>query len=140
MCAANLPVVIAGDYNVAPTALDIYSETSSWKNDALIQPAPRAAYARLVAQGWCDAVRTLHPDERIYTFWDYLRNAWGRDAGLRLDHLLLSPQLRPQLMAAGVDREWRGREHASDHAPAWIELGTQKPLPARTARKRRAKK
>jgi exodeoxyribonuclease III len=139
---ADLPVVIAGDYNVAPTSRDIYSETSSWKDDALIQPAPRAAYARLVAQGWCDAIRELHPEQRIYTFWDYLRNAWQRDAGLRLDHLLLSPQLHGRLRAAGVDREQRGREHTSDHAPAWIELAPArtalktKPRPARTRRTR----
>ena len=117
----DLPVVLAGDYNVAPTALDIYP-TRSWDEDALIQPRSRAAFASLVAQGWCDAVRALHPEQRIYTFWDYKRNRWPRDAGLRLDHLLLSPALAPRLMQAGVDRNLRGEEGASDHAPAWIVL------------------
>jgi exodeoxyribonuclease-3 len=117
----DLPVVLAGDYNVAPTPLDIYP-TRSWDKDALIQPKSRAAFASLVAQGWCDAIRTLHPEQRIYTFWDYKRNRWPRDAGLRLDHLLLSPALMPRLMKAGVDRKIRGEEGASDHAPAWIAL------------------
>ena len=117
-----LPVVLAGDYNVVPTDFDIYSATSSWKDDALLQPEPRAAYARLLAQGWCDCLRARHPDERIYTFWDYLRNAWGRNAGLRLDHILLSRTLSPRLRRAGVDRAERGQHHASDHAPTWIEL------------------
>jgi exodeoxyribonuclease-3 len=120
--AAELPVVLAGDYNVVPTDADIYSASSSWKNDALLQPAARAAFAELVVAGWCDALRALHPHQRIYTFWDYLRNAWGRDAGLRIDHVLLSPPLVSRLRAAGVDRDERGREHASDHAPVWIEL------------------
>jgi len=115
------PVVLAGDYNVVPTDADIYA-TRSWLKNALLQPAPRAAYRRLLAQGWTDAIRTLHPDERIYTFWDYLRNAWPRDAGLRIDHLLLSESVQPRLQRAGVDRHVRGRENASDHAPAWIEL------------------
>ena len=117
----DVPVVLAGDFNVAPTALDIYL-TRSWDKDALIQPKSRAAYASLVAQGWCDAIRTLHPDERIYTFWDYKRNRWPRDAGLRLDHLLLSPALAPRLAKAGVDRKIRGEDGASDHAPAWVVL------------------
>ncbi|HSC63574.1 MAG TPA: exodeoxyribonuclease III [Caldimonas sp.] len=115
------PVVLAGDYNVVPTDDDIYA-TRSWAKNALLQPAPRAAYRRLLAQGWTDAIRALHPDERIYTFWDYLRNAWPRDAGLRIDHLLLSESVQPRLQRAGVDRHVRGRENASDHAPAWIEL------------------
>ena len=115
------PVVLAGDYNVVPTDADIYA-TRSWLKNALLQPAPRAAYRRLLAQGWTDAIRALHPDERIYTFWDYLRNGWARDAGLRLDHLLLSESLRPRLRHAAVDRHVRGRENASDHAPVWIEL------------------
>src|SRR6185312_3364539 len=115
------PVVLAGDYNVVPTDDDIYA-TRSWLKNALLQPAPRAAYRRLLAQGWLDAVRALHPDERIYTFWDYLRNSWPRDAGLRIDHLLLSESIRPRLVAAGVDKHVRGRDNASDHAPAWIEL------------------
>lgn len=117
----DLPVVLAGDYNVAPTQIDIYP-TRSWDKDALIQPKSRAAYAALVDQGWCDAIRELHPEQRIYTFWDYKRNRWPRDAGLRLDHLLLSPALAPRLVKAGVDRSVRGEDGASDHAPAWIVL------------------
>ena len=118
----GLPVVLAGDFNVVPTDFDIYSATSSWKDDALLQPEPRAAYARLLAQGWCDAIRAQHPEERIYTFWDYLRNAWQRNAGLRIDHVLLSTPLRERLARAAVDRDERGQAHASDHAPAWVEL------------------
>jgi exodeoxyribonuclease III len=117
----ELPVVLAGDYNVAPTPLDIYP-TRSWDKDALIQPKSRAAFASLIAQGWTDAIRTLHPSKPMFTFWDYKRNRWPRDAGLRLDHLLLSPQVAPRLVKAGVDREVRGEEGASDHAPAWIVL------------------
>jgi exodeoxyribonuclease III len=117
----DLPVVLAGDYNVAPTALDIYP-TRSWDNDALIQPQSRDAFKALVAQGWTDAVRELHPSRPMFTFWDYKRNRWPRDAGLRLDHLLLSPALAPRLLKAGVDRKIRGEEGASDHAPAWIVL------------------
>ena len=119
--ASGLPVVLAGDYNVVPTDIDIYP-TKSWDNDALLQPESRAAYQRLLDQGWLDAIRTLHPDERVYTFWDYMRNRWPRDAGLRLDHLLLSEVLKERLVSAGVDREVRGAENASDHAPAWIVL------------------
>ncbi|KFL26132.1 exodeoxyribonuclease III [Devosia sp. 17-2-E-8] len=119
--ASGLPVVLAGDYNVVPTDFDIYP-TKSWDDDALLQPESRAAYRRLLDQGWLDSIRSLHPDERVYTFWDYMRNRWPRDAGLRLDHLLLSEPLKPKLVAAGVDREVRGLENASDHAPAWIEL------------------
>ncbi|MCC0043169.1 MAG: exodeoxyribonuclease III [Brucellaceae bacterium] len=115
------PVVLAGDYNVAPTELDIY-DTRSWDDDALIQPQSRAAFRKLVGRSWTDALRHLHPDERIYTFWHYRRNRWQRDAGLRLDHLLLSPNLRDRLTDAGVDRDVRGLEGASDHAPVWIEL------------------
>ena len=117
----DLPVVLAGDYNVAPEGLDIYP-TRSWDKDALIQPKSRAAFAALLAQGWLDAIRTLHPEAPMYTFWDYKRNRWPRDAGLRLDHLLLSPELAPRLAKAGVDRKVRGEEGASDHAPAWIVL------------------
>ena len=117
----DVPVVLAGDYNVAPTELDIYP-TRSWDKDALIQPKSRAAFNSLLAQGWTDAIRTLHPSEPMYTFWDYKRNRWPRDAGLRLDHLLLSPQLAPRLIQAGVDRKVRSEEGASDHAPAWIVL------------------
>lgn len=115
------PVILAGDYNVAPTEIDIYP-TTSWDDDALVQPESRAAYAKLLKQGWTDALRELHPGERIYTFWHYMRNRWPRDAGLRLDHLLLSPSLRKRVQAAGVDREVRGRTEASDHAPVWITL------------------
>lgn len=117
----DVPVVLAGDYNVAPTGLDIYP-TRSWDNDALIQPKSRAAFASLLAQGWTDAIRQLHPSQPMFTFWDYKRNRWPRDAGLRLDHLLLSPVLAPRLIKAGVERKLRGEEGASDHAPAWIEL------------------
>jgi exodeoxyribonuclease III len=117
----DIPVVLAGDYNVAPTELDIYP-TQSWDKDALIQPKSRAAFKSLVAQGWCDAIRDKHPSKPMFTFWDYKRNRWPRDAGLRLDHLLLSPVLAPRLIKAGVDRALRGEEGASDHAPAWIVL------------------
>jgi exodeoxyribonuclease-3 len=117
----DLPVVLAGDYNVAPTALDIYP-TKSWDKNALIQPRSRTAFASLIDQGWLDAIRTLHPEAPMYTFWDYKRNRWSRDAGLRLDHLLLSPALAPRLAKAGVDRAVRGEQDASDHAPAWIVL------------------
>lgn len=117
----DIPVVLAGDYNVAPTALDIYP-TKSWNRDALIQPKSRAAFKSLVAQGWTDAIRHFHPERPMFTFWDYERDRWRRDAGLRLDHLLVSPVLAPRLKKAGVDRMVRGEEGASDHAPAWIEL------------------
>lgn len=119
------PVVLAGDYNVVPTGQDIY-ETTSYDDDALLQPESRKAYAALLKQGWTDAIRKLHPDETIYTFWDYMRNRWPRNAGLRIDHLLLSPSIAPRLKAAGVDREVRGKPHPSDHAPAWIELSGPK--------------
>jgi exodeoxyribonuclease-3 len=117
----DIPVVLAGDYNVAPTEQDIYP-TKSWDQDALIQPKTRAAFKSLVAQGWLDAIRDRHPAKPMFTFWDYKRNRWPRDAGLRLDHLLLSPALAPRLLKAGVDRDMRGEEGASDHAPAWIVL------------------
>ena len=128
----DIPVVLAGDYNVAPTDIDIYP-TKSWDDDALIQPQSRSAYARLVKQGWTDALRELHPDERIYTFWYYLRHRWERDAGLRIDHLLLSPALAARLEAAGVDRAARGRSGASDHAPVRIELAMPKSRTRRRA-------
>ena len=124
LLAQDAPVVLAGDYNVMPTELDVY-KPERWVDDALFRPEVRAAYAELVAQGWTDALRTLHPGERIYTFWDYFRNAFGRDAGLRIDHLLLSPRLAPRLRAAAVDRDARGWEKASDHAPVWIELAEE---------------
>jgi exodeoxyribonuclease-3 len=119
--AANVPAVLAGDYNVVPTDLDIYP-TTSWANDALLQPESRAAFRRLLDQGWTDAIRALHPSEPMYTFWHYMRNRWERNAGLRIDHLLLSPPLANRLVEAGVDRQVRGQVDASDHAPAWIVL------------------
>ena len=119
--ATGAPVVLAGDYNVVPTDLDIYP-TKSWDRDALLQPQSRAAYQRLLAQGWTDAIRALHPKEPMYTFWDYMRKRWERDGGLRLDHILLSSVLTERLQSAGVDRHIRGLEDASDHAPVWVEL------------------
>jgi exodeoxyribonuclease-3 len=113
------PIVIAGDFNVAPTPLDIYP-TKSWDKDALVQPESRSAYAKLLEDGWTDAFRALYPDRRAYTFWDYKRNRWPRDAGLRLDHILLSGDLEPKLKKAGIDKAVRGEEGASDHAPMWI--------------------
>ena len=115
------PVVLAGDYNVIPTDQDVY-KPENWKDDALMQPESREAFFRLTAQGWTDALRQLHPDERIYTFWDYWRNAFGRNAGIRIDHLLLNPAAAKRLKAAGVDRDVGGREGASDHAPTWVDL------------------
>jgi exodeoxyribonuclease-3 len=117
----DAPVVLAGDYNVVPTDADIYP-TTSYKKNALVQPEARALFHQLLSQGWVDAIRALHPDEPMYTFWDYMRNRWQRDAGLRLDHLLLNPVAAKGLQDAGVDRAVRGAEHASDHAPAWIVL------------------
>lgn len=121
LLASGAPAVLAGDFNVMPTDLDVYAP-ERWVDDALFRPEVRDAYRSLVAQGWTDALRALHPDERIYTFWKYFRNAFARDAGLRIDHLLLSPSLAGRLVAAGVDRDVRAHEHASDHAPVWIEL------------------
>jgi len=115
------PVVLAGDYNVVPTDFDIY-DPKSWKKDALLQPQSREAYQRLLSQGWTDALRARHPQERIYTFWDYFRNHWPRNAGLRIDHLLLSDELAPRLIDANVDTWVRGQQGASDHAPTWIEI------------------
>jgi exodeoxyribonuclease-3 len=127
----DIPVVLAGDYNVIPTDLDVY-KPERWLDDALFRPEVRGAFHRLVSQGWTDSVRALHPDERIYTFWDYFRNAWARNAGLRIDHLLLSRSVAGRLAEAGVDRHVRGWEKASDHAPAWIELAQ----PDRTGKRR----
>jgi exodeoxyribonuclease-3 len=115
------PVVLTGDYNVMPTELDVY-KPERWVKDALFRPETRAAFKKLVDQGWIDAIRKLYPTQKIYTFWDYFRNAYERDAGLRIDHFLLSPQLDRRLTAAGVDRHVRGWEKSSDHAPVWIEL------------------
>jgi exodeoxyribonuclease-3 len=124
LLAAKTPAVLAGDFNVMPTDLDVY-KPERWVDDALFRPETRAAFQKLVAQGWTDAIRKLHPTEKIYTFWDYFRNAYGRDAGLRIDHFLLSPQLDHRLKAAGVDRNVRGWEKTSDHGPVWIELADQ---------------
>jgi exodeoxyribonuclease III len=122
LIASDQPVVLAGDYNVMPTDLDVYAP-ERWVDDALFRPEVRDAFHRLIAQGWIDALRSLHPNERIYTFWKFFRNAWARNAGLRIDHLLLSPSLANRLVAAEVDREVRAWEKTSDHAPTWIELG-----------------
>ena len=121
LIAADVPALLIGDFNVVPTDGDIYSIRSHREN-ALLQPEPRAAFARLLAQGWTDAVGDMHPGEAVWTFWDYKRDAWARDAGLRIDHLLVSPALLPRLVDGGVDREVRGRLGASDHAPVWIKL------------------
>lgn len=115
------PVILTGDFNVIPTESDVY-KPERWVDDALFRPETRESFRRLIAQGWTDALRKLHPDETIYTFWDYFRNAFGRNAGLRIDHFLLSPSVFPRLRAAGVDRHVRGWEKSSDHAPVWIEL------------------
>jgi len=117
----KLPVVLAGDFNVIPSERDVY-KPERWLDDALFAPEVRALFSELLQQGWCDALRQQHPDATIYTFWDYFRNAWGRDAGLRIDHLLLSPELRPRLVAAEVDSAVRGWEKSTDHAPVWVEL------------------
>ena len=119
--AAGVPVVLAGDFNVVPTERDIYP-TKSYAKDALVQPETRARFRELLGHGWLDAIRKLHPDTPMYTYWSYLRNRWPRDAGLRIDHLLLSKEAAKRLVAAGVDRAARGKENASDHAPSWIEL------------------
>ena len=121
LMTAGVPVVLAGDYNVVPTVHDIYP-TRSLDNNALIQPESRRAFARLLAQGWTDALRTLQPDGPLWTFWDYKRERWPANKGMRLDHFLLSPQIAERLLEGGVDRWVRGEENASDHAPAWITL------------------
>jgi len=119
--ASGVPVLLTGDYNVMPTETDVY-KPERWQNDALFRPEVRAAFKTLVEQGWTDAIRKLYPDETIYTFWDYFRNAYERNAGLRIDHFLLSPHLSSRLTAAGVDHFVRGWEKTSDHAPVWIDL------------------
>ena len=132
LIATGNPIVLAGDFNVVPTdELDIYSP-ASWKKNALLQPEAREAYRRLVAQGWTDALRARFPAERVFTFWDYLRNHWQRDTGLRIDHILLSPALR--LLDAGVDRQVRGNAEPSDHAPVWVEVEPSKAPAAKRAR------
>jgi exodeoxyribonuclease III len=118
---AGVPVALVGDFNVVPTDLDIY-KTKSWDNDALLQPESRAAFRMLMRQGWTDAVRILHPNEPMFSFWDYMRHRWEKDGGLRLDFILLTSDLAERLGAAGVDREQRGKANASDHAPVWISL------------------
>ncbi|HEX8533474.1 MAG TPA: exodeoxyribonuclease III [Allosphingosinicella sp.] len=121
LIASKMPVILAGDFNVMPTGKDVY-KPERWLDDALFAPEVRAAYASLLEQGWTDAVRALHPDETIYTFWDYFRNAYPRNAGLRIDHFLLSPEVSPRLREARVETHVRGWEKTSDHAPVWIRL------------------
>lgn len=133
LLASGHPVVLAGDYNVVPTDADIYNPRS-WRKDALLQPESRDCYARLLAQGWTDALRAHYPDEAVFTFWDYFRQHWQKNSGLRIDHLLLSPDLAPRLHEAGVDRWVRGQEHASDHAPAWVVLNGAAAVPAEAGR------
>jgi exodeoxyribonuclease-3 len=118
---SDKPTILVGDYNVMPADIDVY-KPERWLGDALFRPETRAAFAKLVKLGWTDAIRHLHPNERVYTFWDYFRNAYARNAGLRIDHFLLNPVIAPRLIAAGVDKHVRGWEKASDHAPAWIEI------------------
>jgi len=120
----KIPVILVGDFNVMPTEIDVY-KPERWKDDALFRPEVREAFHKLKALGWTDAVRKLYPDEIIYTFWDYFRDAYGRNAGLRIDHFLLSPQLDNRLISGGVDRDVRGWEKSSDHAPVWIEISDQ---------------
>lgn len=121
LLALDKPALLAGDFNVMPTELDVY-KPERWQDDALFRPEVRLAFNRLLGQGWTDAIRKLYPDEKIYTYFDYFRNAYARNAGLRIDHFLLSPQLESRLIAAGVDRDVRGWEKTSDHVPVWIEL------------------
>ena len=121
LLAHKVPAALIGDFNVMPTELDVY-KPERWTDDALFRPEVRSAFKKLTAQGWTDAVRKLYPGEKIYTFWDYFRNAYARDAGLRIDHFLLSSHLKKRLLTAGVDRHVRGWEKTSDHAPVWIEL------------------
>ena len=121
LLALDIPVVLTGDYNVMPTEQDAY-KPERWVDDALFRPETRAAFHKLLEQGWVDAIRKLYPTETIYTFWDYFRDAYSRNAGLRIDHFLLSPQLVGRLTAGGVDRNVRGWEKSSDHGPVWIEL------------------
>lgn len=117
----DLPAIIIGDFNIIPSDLDVY-KPERWKNDALFRPEVKKAYTDLLKKGWLDSIREMYPDEKIYTFWDYMYKAYDRNAGLRLDHILLSPYLNPKLKAAGVDTFVRGWEKSSDHAPVWIEL------------------
>ena len=121
LLAQGGPVILTGDYNVIPSEQDVY-KPERWLEDALFRPEVRAAFATLLAQGWTDALRKLYPHEKIYTYYDYFRNAYGRDTGLRIDHFLLSPDLSHRLVAAGTDREVRGWEKTSDHVPVWIRV------------------
>jgi exodeoxyribonuclease-3 len=132
LLASGLPVLLAGDFNVMPTEKDVY-KPERWLDDALFAPEVRAAWFRLVGQGWLDALRHVHGDATIYTFFDYFRNAYARNAGLRIDHFLLSPPLASRLRNAQVDSEVRGWEKTSDHAPVWIELADER-KPARVSR------
>jgi len=117
----DLPIVLVGDYNVMPTENDVY-KPERWVDDALFRPEVREAFHDLISQGWTDAIRKLYPTETIYTFYDYFRNAYARDAGLRIDHFLLNPTLEERLIAAGVNRDVRGWEKSSDHCPVWIQI------------------
>lgn len=121
LLALGVPVALVGDYNVIPTNLDVY-KPERWEGDALFRSEVKEAYRQLIVSGWTDSLRSLHPERRIYTFWDYLRNAWDRDAGLRLDHILLSPALAAHLSSSDVDRFARGWDKPSDHAPVWVKL------------------
>lgn len=133
--SSDHPVVLAGDFNVVPTDDDIYNPRS-WLKDALLQPQSRECYARLLAQGWLDSLRHLYPEERVYTFWDYFRQHWQKNSGLRIDHLLVNPVLAPRLQNAGVDAWVRGEEHASDHAPTWIEISAPQSSPPKKSRRK----
>jgi exodeoxyribonuclease III len=128
------PIVLAGDYNVIPTELDAY-KPERWVDDALFFPESRAAYQALLQQGWTDAIRRIYPDDAVYTFWDYFRNAYARNAGIRIDHFLLNARAAKRLVTAGVEREVRGWEKTSDHAPAWIVLEDKSQAPVRKRRK-----
>ncbi|RZK83524.1 MAG: exodeoxyribonuclease III [Pedobacter sp.] len=121
----ELPAILIGDFNVMPTELDVY-KPERWEKDALFRPEIRLAFKQLIKQGWTDAIRKLYPNQTIYTFWDYFRNAYGRDAGLRIDHFLLSPAVEKRLDYAAVDKHVRGWEKSSDHAPVWITLKDDK--------------
>jgi len=121
LVAREEPVILAGDYNVIPTERDVY-KPERWVDDALFRIEVREEFGRLMGQGWTDAIRSRYPNETIYTFWDFFRNAYERNAGLRIDHLLLNPNVRDRLTDAGVDRNVRGWERPSDHAPTWVDI------------------